>query len=164
LVALLFSASPGIAAACITGGPSVLQNYRDIAKLMKRRSYPARPVAVPGDALHPDGLLLLVAMIIPIFTPNRLWFGWRPDPGGLPVRASRFSFTFGFETGSTFGGIGGSELLVSSDRADLLVLFVMALLAGSTNLGTISSKIASGSALLHFGLAWDAGVCIRRIH
>jgi hydrogenase-4 component C len=51
------------------------------------------------------------------------------------------------ETGSSFGGIGARrELLVSAlvEPVMLLVLFVMALLAGSTNLGTISMKVATG--------------------
>jgi hydrogenase-4 component C len=61
---------------------------------------------------------------------------------------SRFFFTLsGLDTGSTFGGIGGRrDLLISVliEPVMLLVLFVMALLAGSTDLGTISLKIASG--------------------
>ncbi len=61
---------------------------------------------------------------------------------------SRFFFSLaGLETGSTFGGIGARReqlLSVLIEPVMLLVLFVMALLAGSTNLGTISAKIASG--------------------
>ncbi len=61
---------------------------------------------------------------------------------------SRFFFSLaGLETGSTFGGIGARReqlLSVLIEPVMLLVLFVMALLASSTNLGTISTKIASG--------------------
>jgi hydrogenase-4 component C len=61
---------------------------------------------------------------------------------------SRFFFSLsGLDTGSSFGAIGARrELLVSAlvEPVMLLVLFVMALLAGSTNLGTISTKVATG--------------------
>jgi hydrogenase-4 component C len=64
------------------------------------------------------------------------------------VALSRFFFSLsGLETGSSFGGIGARrDLLVSVliEPVMLLVLFVMALLAGSTNLGVISAKVASG--------------------
>jgi hydrogenase-4 component C len=132
-------------------GPSILQNYRDLAKLMKRQEVVSSQTgwlfrATPYILMVS---MLLVAMILPIFTTQ--------SPYGLVgdlilvvylFALGRFFFSLsGLETGSTFGGIGGRrELLVSVliEPIILLVLFVMALLAGSTNLGTISSKIASG--------------------
>jgi hydrogenase-4 component C len=54
----------------------------------------------------------------------------------------------GMDSGSTFGGIGARrELLVAAliEPVLILVVFVLALLAGSTNLGTISHKVATGT-------------------
>jgi len=51
------------------------------------------------------------------------------------------------ETGSTFGGIGARREFVgfvAGEPIMLLVLFVIALLASSTNLGVISTKVISG--------------------
>ena len=60
----------------------------------------------------------------------------------------RFFFSLaGLDSGSPFGGIGARrELFVSAliEPVLLLVVFVIALLAGSTNLGTISSRVGSG--------------------
>jgi hydrogenase-4 component C len=93
--------------------------------------------------------MLLIATIIPIFTVQSP-FGWVGDLILVVYlyALSRFFFALsGLETGSTFGGMGARrELLVSVliEPVMLMVLFVIALLAGSTNLGVISTKIASG--------------------
>jgi hydrogenase-4 component C len=132
-------------------GPSIFQNYRDLAKLMKRQEV----VSSQADwvfRITPYATMvamLLVAALIPIFTVQSL-FG---SIGDLILvvylfALSRFVFVLsGLEVGNTFGGLGAKrELLISVliEPVMLLVLFVMALLAGSTNLGTISTKIASG--------------------
>ncbi|HKZ44975.1 MAG TPA: respiratory chain complex I subunit 1 family protein [Anaerolineales bacterium] len=132
-------------------GPGVMQNYRDLAKLMKRQE------VVPEQAgwfFHNAPYItmastLLVLMIIPIITTQSP-FGW---VGDLILVVYLYTLTrfvisiSGLESGSTFSGIGSRrELLVSVliEPVILLVLFVMALLAGSTNLGVISTKIATG--------------------
>jgi hydrogenase-4 component C len=132
-------------------GPSLFQNYRDLAKLMKRQE------VVSGQAgwvfrLTPYvnlAAMLLVAAIIPIFVAQSP-FGWAGDlilVVYLYVLARFFFSLSGLETGSSFGGIGARRELFVSMLAEpvlLLVLFVMALLAGSTNLGVISSRVANG--------------------
>ena len=132
-------------------GPPLIQNYLDIAKLMKRQQVISEQAgwvfrAAPFVTMI---AMLLVALIIPIITA-RSPFGWVGDLILVLYlfALSRFFFTLsGLDTGSTFGGIGGRrDLLISVliEPVMLLVLFVMALLAGSTDLGTISLKIASG--------------------
>jgi hydrogenase-4 component C len=132
-------------------GPSIFQNYRDLAKLMKRQEVVSSQAGwvfriTPYATL---AAMLLVATLIPIFTVQSL-FG---SIGDLILviylfALSRFLFVLsGLEVGNTFGGLGAKrELLISVliEPVMLLVLFVMALLAGSTNLGVISTKIASG--------------------
>ena len=132
-------------------GPDVFQNYRDIFKLIKRQE------VVPAQAswvfrLTPYVVMaatLLIAMVIPILT--------RQSPLGMAgdliavvylVTVVRFFFAIaGLDSGSGFAGIGGSRevaLAVLVEPTIILVLFVVALLAGSTNLGTISQKVAAG--------------------
>ncbi len=132
-------------------GPPLLQNYRDIAKLMKRQEVVSSQTSWVFRATPTITMIsmLLVAMIIPMFTSESP-FGWVGDLILVIYlfALSRFFFSLsGLDTGSTFGGIGARrELLISVliEPVMLLVLFVMALLAGSTNLGIISTKIATG--------------------
>lgn len=132
-------------------GPSLFQNYRDLAKLMKRQEViPEKTtwifLATPYVSMVS---MLLVAAIIPMFTAGSP-FSWAGDLLLVVYlyALSRFFFSLsGLDTGSTFGAIGARrELLVSAlvEPVMLLVLFVMALLAGSTNLGTISTEVATG--------------------
>jgi hydrogenase-4 component C len=132
-------------------GPSIYQNYRDLAKLMKRQEVVSEQAgwvfrATPYIIMV---CMLLAALIIPVFTTQSP-FGWVGDLILVIYlfALSRFFFSLaGLETGSTFGGFGARReqlLSVLIEPVMLLVLFVMALLAGSTNLGTISSKIATG--------------------
>jgi hydrogenase-4 component C len=132
-------------------GPSIYQNYRDLAKLMKRQEVVSEQAgwvfrATPYITMV---CMLLVALIIPVFTVQSP-FNWVGDLILVIYlfALSRFFFSLsGLETGSTFGGIGARReqlLSVLIEPVMLLVLFVMALLAGSTDLGTISTKIAIG--------------------
>ena len=153
LVAPLFSGFSRVMRAKMHSrrGPSIFQNYYDLAKLMKRQEVISEQAgwafrAAPYVTL---ASMLLIATIIPIFTVQSP-YGWVGDLILVIYlyALSRFFFALcGLETGSTFGGIGARrELLVSAliEPVMLLVLFVVALLAGSTNLGVISTKIASG--------------------
>lgn len=153
LVAPLFSGFSRVMRAKIHSrrGPSIFQNYYDLIKLMKREEVISEQAgwvfrATPYIMMVS---MLLVATIIPIFTVQSP-YGWVGDLILVIYlyALSRFFFALsGLETGSTFGGMGAKrELLVSVliEPVMLLVLFVMALLAGSTNLGVISTKIASG--------------------
>jgi hydrogenase-4 component C len=132
-------------------GPNIMQNYRDLAKLMKRQeiipeqggwAFRAAPYVTVIS-------MLLAAMIIPILTVQSP-FGWVGDLILVVYlfTLSRFFFSLsGLASGSTFGGVGARrDLLIAAliEPVILLVLFVMALLAGSTNLGTISAGVATG--------------------
>ncbi len=133
-------------------GPPLLQNYLDIVKLMKRQEVVSQQAGwifryAPAVSM---ASMLLVAMIIPFLTIHATLqmagdliliiylFAW-----------PRIMFSLaGIESGSPFGGIGARrELLVASliEPILLLVVFVMALLAGSLNLGLITSLVATGT-------------------
>lgn len=133
-------------------GPPLLQNYLDILKLMKRQQ------VISGQAgwafrftpYLQMAALLLLALLTPLLTRQSPL-----GPAGDLILAvyllalPRFFFALaGLETGGTFAGIGGRrELLLSALVEPVLILaaFVMALLAGSTNLGAISGAVAGGT-------------------
>jgi hydrogenase-4 component C len=132
-------------------GPSIFQNYRDLAKLMKRQEVVSSQAdwvfrITPFVAMVS---MLLAATLVPMFTVQSP-YGWAGDLILFIYLCAMWRFFFsvsGLDTGSPLGGIGAKRELIMSvliEPVMLLVLFVMALLAGSTNLGTISTKVASG--------------------
>jgi len=135
-------------------GPSIFQNYLDIAKLMKRQMVIAEQSSwiFKFTPYFSMAAMLLLAMMIPILI-MRSPFGTIGDLIFVIYffALSRFLFSLsGMDTGSTFGGIGGRrELLLSVlvEPVMMLSLFVMALLAKSTNLGVISTKISTGQII-----------------
>jgi hydrogenase-4 component C len=97
------------------------------------------PVLVTDSPLEAAGDLIL---IIYLFALPRFFFA-----------------VAGLESGSTFGGIGARrELLVSAlvEPILLMIIFVMALLAGTTNLGRISTEVATGA--FPYSLAYLLGM------
>lgn len=133
-------------------GPPLAQNYRDLSKLFRRQEVVPRQAgwvfrAAPYITL---AAMLSAAVLIPVLT--------RSSPLGAAAdlilvvylfALPRFFFAAaGLDSGSTFAGIGGRRellLAVLVEPVLLLVVLVMALLAGSTNLGAISSGVAGGS-------------------
>jgi hydrogenase-4 component C len=144
-------------------GPPLMQNYRDITKLMTRQEVVSEQAGwifrvMPYLSL---ACMFLAAMIIPVLVTDS------------PLEAAgdliliiylfalpRFFFAVaGLESGSTFGGIGARrELLVSAlvEPILLMIIFVMALLAGTTNLGRISTEVATGA--FPYSLAYLLGM------
>lgn len=132
-------------------GPGLLQDYRDLVKLMQRQ-----------DVWPPDSgwlfrvmpavvmiTLLVVAMSVPMVTR----FAPIAASGDLITviylfaLARFFLASSGIDSGSSFAGIGASRELtvgVLVEPTMLLALFVAALLAGSTQLGAISAAVAGG--------------------
>lgn len=132
-------------------GPGIWQDYRDIIKLLKRQSVAPRDSGaifriMPYVLL---GSMLLLAMALPVFTLNSLFSG----AGDLIIvlyifALFRFFFSLsGLDTGSPFAGIGASRELTLGVLVEpilFLGLLVVALIAGSTNIGAISSVMSEG--------------------
>ncbi len=141
-------------------GPPLLQNYYDLAKLMKRQEILPRNgrLVFQVTPYLTVVAVLLAVMIIPILT-SQSPFGWVGDMilvVYLLVLVRFFTSLSGLASGSTFGGMAARrELLISAlvEPLILLVLFVMALLAGSTNLGVISTAVATGK-LPYYATVW----------
>ena len=144
-------------------GPPLMQNYYDITKLMTRQEVVSEQAGWIFRVTPYLNLacMFLAAMIIPALTT------------ASPLEAAgdlilivylfalpRFFFAVaGLESGSTLGGIGARrELLVSAlvEPTLLMVIFVMALLAGTTNLGRISTEVATGA--FPYSLAYLLGM------
>jgi len=153
LVAPLFSGFVRLLRAKVQNrkGPPLVQNYRDIVKLMKRQEVVSEQAGwvfrlTPYVTM---ACMLVLAILVPVLV-TRSPLGQAGDLilviylFALP----RFLFAVaGLDSGSTFGGISSRrELMVSAliEPVVLLIVFVMALLAGSTNLGAISTKVATG--------------------
>ncbi|SHO56483.1 respiratory chain complex I subunit 1 family protein [Vibrio quintilis] len=126
-------------------GPGLLQDYRDIVKLLRRQA------VAPDNAgmifwIMPWVLIvtmLLIAMALPTFTQTSPF----PISGDVItdiylLAIFRFFFALaGIDSNSMFGGIGSSRELTLGVLVEpilMLSIFVMALLVGSTDLGYIS--------------------------
>ncbi|MDH2998556.1 hydrogenase 3 membrane subunit [Pasteurellaceae bacterium LFhippo2] len=133
-------------------GPGVLQDYRDIAKLMKRQNI------LPDNASFVSKVMpyvlistvLVVAMSLPMFTLASP-FGAGGDLITAIYLFALFRFFFsiaGLDSNSSFSGLGASRevtLGVLVEPVLMLSLLVIALAAGSTNFGMISSALATQS-------------------
>ena len=132
-------------------GPGIMQDYRDIIKLLKRQSVSPRDSGfifrvMPYVLL---GSMLLLAMALPVVTTTSLFSG----AGDLIIilyifALFRFFFSLsGLDTGSPFAGIGASRELTLGVLVEpilFLGLLVVALIAGSTNIGSISAVMSQG--------------------
>jgi hydrogenase-4 component C len=134
-------------------GPPIIQDYLDLGKLL------ARAEIIPADAgavfrMTPYVLLvvmLLVAMAIPALM-TRSPVSATGDLIAviyLFALARFFTALTGVDSASMYAGIGAARettLAVLNEPVMVLSLFVVALLAGSTNLGVISASIFAGPA------------------
>lgn len=132
-------------------GPGVLQDYRDIIKLLKRQDVaPASAGFVfqvtPYVVIS---VMLLVAMALPVFSQH--------SPVGVIADLITFAYLFaivrfffslsGVDSGSAYAGLGGIRELTMGVLVEpimILSLLVVALIEGSTNLGSISASISGG--------------------
>ncbi len=133
-------------------GPPLLQDYRDIFKLLKRQEIVPKGAGLIFRAMPfiLMATLLLIAMSLPVLTL------------ASPLSAIGNLFTFvcllalvrfffslaGVDSGSTFAALGASRETTMGTLMEpviLLALFVAALLAGSSDLGRISLSFASPS-------------------
>ncbi|MBV8131409.1 MAG: NADH-quinone oxidoreductase subunit H [Alphaproteobacteria bacterium] len=132
-------------------GPPILQDYRDLGKLL------ARAEIIPAEAgvvFRVTPYVLLVAMLlVAMAIPGLMTRSPVSATGDLIAviylfALGRFFFALaGVDSGSMFGGIGAcreTTLAVLNEPVMVLSLFVVALLAGSTNLGVISASIFAG--------------------
>lgn len=141
-------------------GPSILQDYRDLYKLMFRTDLHTKDSSIIHRIMPPVffGSMVVMALGIPMITR------WSPIPilGDVIfliylLTLPRFFFALsGFDTSDAYASVGSvRELLVSVlvEPAMILAMVVLAIATHSTGLGPMAQSIASISASAPAGIA-----------
>jgi formate hydrogenlyase subunit 4 len=142
-------------------GPPVLQPYRDLLKLIRKEAV----LAQNASWLFRTAPYLIfaatwvAAALVPTFATG-LSFNWAADLIALTalVGSARFLLALvGMDVGTSFGGIGSSrEMLFASlaEPAMIMMVFTVALVAGSTQLSAIANFMLDHATLrVSLGLA-----------
>ena len=141
-------------------GPSLLQPYRDLARLLRKEvvlaenaSWLFRTVPYLGFAAT-----WVAASLVPTFA-HGLLFSWSADLIAIValLGSARFFLALaGLDVGTSFGGIGSSrEMMIASlaEPAMIMMAFTLALVAHSTQLSTIAETMSFAHAGLRVSLA-----------
>jgi formate hydrogenlyase subunit 4 len=140
-------------------GASVLQPYRDLLRLARKDVVMAENAtwlfrATPYLVF---ATTWVAAALVPIFATG-LMFSWVADLIALValLATARFFLALaGMDVGTSFGGIGSSrEVMIASlaEPAMLMVVFTLALVAGSTQLSSIAAFMVSPEVGLRVSL------------
>jgi len=133
-------------------GPSVLQPYRDLRKLLRKGSATSDQVSwiFHGAPLVAFAWYLTVSAIVPIITDEPLPLALLADLIGGAFVLSLASFAISlaaFDTASPFGGLGASRWLGSfAEPALILVFFTVGALSRSDNPYLENHALASSGA------------------
>lgn len=140
-------------------GASVFQPYRDLLRLLRKEVVLAENASwlfrvAPYIVF---AATWVAAALVPTFAAG-LMFSWTADLIALIalLASARFFLALaGMDVGTSFGGIGSSrEVMIASlaEPAMLLVVFTLALVAGSTQLSTVAAFMASPQVGLRVSL------------
>jgi formate hydrogenlyase subunit 4 len=140
-------------------GPPLLQPYLDLRRLMRKEAVLAENASwlfrVTPYLLFAS--TWVAAALIPTFATG-LTFSWTADLIAIValLGTGRFFLALaGMDVGTSFGGIGSSrEAMIASlaEPAMLLIVFCLALIAGSTQLSTIAAFLNSPDVGLRVSL------------
>lgn len=140
-------------------GPSVIQPYRDLLRLLRKEVVLAENASwlfrVTPYVIF--AVTWVAAAIIPTFATG-LMFSWTADLIAIIalLGSGRFFLALaGMDVGTSFGGIGSSrEVMIATlaEPAMLLIIFTLALVAGSTQLSTIAAFMTSPQVGLRVSL------------
>jgi len=141
-------------------GPPLWQPYLDLWKLMHKEAV----LAPNASWLYRTAPYVIfaatwvAAALIPTYATGLL-FSWSADLIAIValIGTGRFALALaGMDVGTSFGGIGSSrEMLIASlaEPVMLLVVFTVALLAGTTQLSTIAAQMIDAPVGLRVSLA-----------
>jgi formate hydrogenlyase subunit 4 len=141
-------------------GPPLIQPYRDLARLMRKEVVLAESASwlfrvIPYLIF---AATWVAASLVPTFRTG-LVFSWSADLIALIalLGSARFFLALaGLDVGTSFGGIGSSrEVMIASlaEPAMIMIVFTLALIAGSTQLSTMAEFMASPAVGLRVSLA-----------
>jgi formate hydrogenlyase subunit 4 len=140
-------------------GPPVLQPYRDLWKLMHKEAV----LADNASWIYRTAPYLIfsatwvAAALVPSYATGLL-FSWSADLIAIVALIGTARFTLalaGMDVGTAFGGIGSSrEMMIASlaEPAMLLIVFTVALVAGTTQLSAVATIFSTGSVGLRVSL------------
>ena len=140
-------------------GPSPLQVYRDLARLLRKEVVLA-DTASWLFRLTPYlvfAVTWVAAALVPTFATG-LIFNWAVDLIAIValLGSARFFLALaGMDTGTSFGGIGSSrEMMIASlaEPAMLMMVFTLALFAGTTQLSAIADFVLAHNPGLRVSL------------
>jgi len=140
-------------------GPSLLQPYRDLIRLLRKDVVLADNAswlfrAIPYLIF---AATWVAASLVPTFRSG-LMFSWTADLIAIIalLGSARFFLALaGMDVGTAFGGIGSSrEVMIASlaEPAMLMIVFAIALIAGSTQLSTMAAFMNSPEVGLRVSL------------
>jgi formate hydrogenlyase subunit 4 len=141
-------------------GPPLLQPYRDLLRLVRKEVL----LADNASWLFRTAPYLIfaatwvAASLVPTFAAG-LMFSWAADLIAITalLGSARFFLALaGMDIGTSFGGIGSSREAMFATLAEpamIMMVFTVALLAGSTQLSTFSTYMASSDVGLRVSLA-----------
>ena len=129
-------------------GPPLIQPYLDLARLMRKEVVLAESASwlfrvIPYLVF---AATWVAASLVPTFRAGLL-FSWSADLIAIIalLGSARFFLALaGMDVGTSFGGIGSSrEVMIASlaEPAMIMVVFTLALIAGSTQLSTIAGAL-----------------------
>jgi len=149
-------------------GPPLLQPYRDLARLARKEAI----VADSASWLFRMAPYLVfaatwvAAALIPTFATGLL-FSWSADLIAIValLGSARFFLALaGMDVGTSFGGMGASREAMFASLAEpamIVIVFSLALIAGSTQLSTVAAAMTAGVGLrVTLGMALIALVIV----
>jgi formate hydrogenlyase subunit 4 len=140
-------------------GPSLIQPYRDLARLMRKEVVLAENASwlfrvIPYLIF---AATWVAASLVPTFRTG-LMFSWSADLIAIIalLGSARFFLALaGLDVGTSFGGIGSSrEVMIASlaEPAMIMIVFTVALIAGSTQLSSMAAFLLSSEVGLRVSL------------
>jgi formate hydrogenlyase subunit 4 len=140
-------------------GPPLIQPYRDLARLLRKEVVLADGASwlFRANPYLIFAATWVAAALVPTFATG-LMFSWSADLIAIIalLGLARFFLALaGLDVGTSFGGIGSSrEVMIASlaEPAMLMIVFTLALIAGSTQLSTMAGVLGSGEAGLRVSL------------
>jgi formate hydrogenlyase subunit 4 len=150
-------------------GPSLVQPYRDLLRLLRKEVV----LATGASWLFRVAPYLIfaatwvAAALVPTFATGLL-FSWSADLIAIIalLASARFFLALaGLDVGTSFGGIGASrEVMIASlaEPAMIMIVFTLALLAGSTQLSSVAEfmLVSNPGLRVSLGLALVALIMV----
>jgi formate hydrogenlyase subunit 4 len=149
-------------------GPPILQPYRDLLRLIHKEALLAENASwlFRVSPYMIFAATWVAAALVPTFA-TRLQFSWTADLIAITalIGSSRFFLALvGMDIGTSFGGIGSSREMMFASLAEpamMMIVFTLALLAGSTQLSVVAEFMQVHASLrVSLGLALFALIIV----